>query len=150
VQDKAMTTRGRKQTKTRRYSIGVVAETFGIHEQTLRMYEREGLLVPSRSARNTRYYTDADLERLKCILNLTREMGVNLAGVQVILGMRDRMQEMHQNMMALLDYIREHMADHAAHALVRMPPMSLVQIEPIMSERHTTVHVVDTVHHRQP
>ncbi len=145
-----MTTRGRKQTKARRYSIGVVAETFGIHEQTLRMYEREGLLVPSRSARNTRYYTDADLERLKCILNLTREMGVNLAGVQVILGMRDRMQEMHQNMMALLDYIREHMAEHAAHALVRMPPMHLVQIDPIVPERHTAVHVVDTVQHRQP
>ncbi len=145
-----MTTRGRKQSKTRRYSIGMVAETFGIHEQTLRMYEREGLLVPSRSARNTRYYTDADLERLKCILNLTREMGVNLAGVQVILGMRDRMEEMHQNMMALLDYIREHMAEHAAHALVRMPPMHLVHSEPFVPERHTAVHVVDTVHHRQP
>ncbi|QUV99614.1 MerR family transcriptional regulator [Chloracidobacterium sp. MS 40/45] len=145
-----MTTRGRKQTKTRRYSIGVVAETFGIHEQTLRMYEREGLLIPSRSARNTRYYTDADLERLKCILNLTREMGVNLAGVQVILGMRDRMEEMHQNMMTLLDYIREHMADHAAHALVRMPPMHLVQIEPLAPESSPTVQVLDASRRRQP
>ncbi|MCS7080646.1 MAG: MerR family transcriptional regulator [Chloracidobacterium sp.] len=124
-----MTTRSRKQTKPRRYSIGVVAETFGIHEQTLRMYEREGLLVPSRTARNTRYYTDADLERLRCILNLTREMGVNLAGVQIILGMRDRMEEMHQHMMALVEYIREHMATHTAHALVRMPPMHIVPVE---------------------
>jgi len=145
-----MTTRGRKQTKTRRYSIGVVAETFGIHEQTLRMYEREGLLIPSRSARNTRYYTDADLERLKCILNLTREMGVNLAGVQVILGMRDRMEEMHQNMMALLDYIREHMADHAAHALVRMPPMYLVQLEPLAPESSPTAQVLNASRRRQP
>ncbi|WP_063896902.1 MerR family transcriptional regulator [Chloracidobacterium thermophilum] len=145
-----MTTRDRKQTKTRRYSIGVVAETFGIHEQTLRMYEREGLLIPSRSARNTRYYTDADLERLKCILNLTREMGVNLAGVQVILGMRDRMEEMHQNMMALLDYIREHMAEHAAHALVRMPPMHLVQMEPLAPENSPAVQVLDASRRRQP
>jgi len=145
-----MTTRDRKQTKARRYSIGVVAETFGIHEQTLRMYEREGLLIPSRSARNTRYYTDADLERLKCILNLTREMGVNLAGVQVILGMRDRMEEMHQNMMALLDYIREHMAEHAAHALVRMPPMHLVQMEPLAPERSPAVQILDASRRRQP
>lgn len=143
-----MTTRGRKQTKTRRYSIGVVAETFGIHEQTLRMYEREGLLVPSRSARNTRYYTDADLERLKCILNLTREMGVNLAGVQVILDMRDRMEEMHQNMMALLNYIREHMADQTAHALVRMPPMHLVQVESLIPEAQ--FQAVDASRHKQP
>ncbi len=145
-----MTTRGRKQTKARRYSIGVVAETFGIHEQTLRMYEREGLLIPSRSARNTRYYTDADLERLKCILNLTREMGVNLAGVQVILGMRDRMEEMHQNMMAMLDYIREHMAEHAAHALVRMPPMHLVQMEPLAPESSSPVPVLNASRRRQP
>ncbi len=125
-----MTTRRRKQSKPpRRYSIGVVAETFGIHEQTLRMYEREGLLVPSRSARNTRYYTDADLERLQCILNLTREMGVNLAGVQIILGMRDRMETMHQHMMALVEYIREHMATHAAHALVRVPPMPIMPLD---------------------
>ncbi len=126
-----MTIRGRKQAKPRRYSIGVVAETFGIHEQTLRMYEREGLLVPSRSARNTRYYTDDDLERLQCILNLTREMGVNLAGVQIILGMRDRMEEMRQNMAALMDYVREHLAARSANALVRMPPMHIVPAEPL-------------------
>ncbi|OYT70209.1 MAG: MerR family transcriptional regulator [Chloracidobacterium sp. CP2_5A] len=129
-----MTIRGRKQDKPRRYSIGVVAETFGIHEQTLRMYEREGLLVPSRSARNTRYYTDNDLERLQCILNLTREMGVNLAGVQVILGMRDRMEEMRQSMMALVDYVREHVAAHSANALARVPPMHLVPAELLMTD----------------
>ncbi|QUW03298.1 MerR family transcriptional regulator [Chloracidobacterium validum] len=129
-----MTTRGQKQAKSRRYSIGMVAETFGIHEQTLRMYEREGLLVPSRSARNTRYYTDADLERLQCILNLTREMGVNLAGVQVILGMRDRMEEMHHNMMALLDYVREHLAAQSANALMRVPPTHIVLAESMTLE----------------
>jgi MerR family transcriptional regulator/heat shock protein HspR len=127
----------------------MVAETFGIHEQTLRMYEREGLLVPSRSARNTRYYTDADLERLKCILNLTREMGVNLAGVQVILSMRDRMQEMQQNIMALLDYIREHLPPQSGNALMRTPPMDLIQMETLTPSFHTQVHIADATFHKQ-
>ncbi len=68
--------------------ISSVAEQYQIHPQTLRLYEREGLLAPSRSEGNTRLYTDDDLERLEVILQLTRELGVNLAGVEIILNMR--------------------------------------------------------------
>jgi MerR family transcriptional regulator, heat shock protein HspR len=76
------------------YMISSVSEQYGIHPQTLRLYEREGLLAPSRSDGNTRLYTDEDLERLEVILQLTRELGVNLAGVEIILNMRDKMSAM--------------------------------------------------------
>jgi MerR family transcriptional regulator/heat shock protein HspR len=74
--------------------ISAVAEKYGVHPQTLRMYEREGLLKPSRSDGNTRLYTEEDLERLEVILELTRELGVNLAGVEIILNMREKMSAM--------------------------------------------------------
>ncbi|HUX07568.1 MAG TPA: MerR family transcriptional regulator [Acidobacteriota bacterium] len=78
------------------YSIGQVAEAFSIHQQTLRQYERLGLLKPTRTQGNTRLYCDRDLGRLEVILNLTRELGVNLAGVEIILNMRDKMEEMQR------------------------------------------------------
>src|SRR4030065_639409 len=78
------------------YMISAVAEQYQVHPQTLRLYEREGLLKPSRSEGNTRLYTDADLERLEVILELTREMGVNLAGVEIILNMREKMEAMQR------------------------------------------------------
>jgi MerR family transcriptional regulator/heat shock protein HspR len=78
------------------YMISSVAEQYGIHPQTLRLYEREGLLLPSRSDGNTRLYTDEDLERLEVILQLTRELGVNLAGVEIILNMREKMAAMQK------------------------------------------------------
>jgi MerR family transcriptional regulator, heat shock protein HspR len=80
------------------YMISAVAEKYEIHPQTLRLYEREGLLKPSRSDGNTRMYTDEDLERLEVILQLTRELGVNLAGVEIILNMREKMSAMQQQM----------------------------------------------------
>ena len=76
--------------------ISAVAEQFQIHPQTLRLYEREGLLKPSRSEGNTRLYTDDDLERLEVILKLTRDLGVNLAGVEIVLNMREKMSEMQR------------------------------------------------------
>src|SRR6201991_1005112 len=76
------------------YMISAVAEQYEIHPQTLRLYEREGLLKPSRSEGNTRLYTEQDLERLEVILKLTRDLGVNLAGVEIILNMREKMEEM--------------------------------------------------------
>src|SRR5215213_7371082 len=82
--------------KTKTYTISAVAELFEIHPQTLRLYEREGLLKPSRSVGNTRLYTDTDLERLEVILSLTRELGVNLAGVEIILNMREKMEAMQR------------------------------------------------------
>ena len=78
------------------YMISAVAEQYAIHPQTLRLYEREGLLKPSRSEGNTRLYTDEDLERLEVILKLTRDMGVNLAGVEIILNMREKMEVMQR------------------------------------------------------
>ena len=84
--------------------ISAVAERYGIHPQTLRLYEREGLLQPSRSDGNTRLYTDEDLERLEVILQLTRELGVNLAGVEIILNMREKMAEMQRQ---IEDFVRE-------------------------------------------
>ena len=90
-----MSPRGRKTRGKTGYMISAVAEMYNIHPQTLRLYEREGLLVPSRTNGNTRLYGDEDLERLESILNLTRDLGVNLAGVDIILNMREKMGQMH-------------------------------------------------------
>ncbi len=89
--------------------ISAVAEMYEIHPQTLRLYEREGLLRPSRSEGNTRLYTDEDLERLEFILNLARDLGVNIAGMAIILQMRERMEEMNRQMQSFVDYVRTEM-----------------------------------------
>ena len=89
--------------------ISAVAEMYEIHPQTLRMYEREGLLRPSRSEGNTRLYTDEDLERLEFILNLARDMGVNIAGIAIVLQMRERMEEMNRQMQGFVDFVRSEM-----------------------------------------
>ncbi len=84
--------------KRARYLISVVADMFDVHPQTLRTYEREGLLRPARSQGNTRLYSDEDVARIELILRLTKELGVNLAGVEVILNMRERMEQMQREM----------------------------------------------------
>jgi MerR family transcriptional regulator/heat shock protein HspR len=89
------------------YMISAVAEMYNLHPQTLRLYEREGLLAPSRSIGNTRLYTQEDLERLEVILSLTRDLGVNLAGVEIILNMRRRMTELEKEMEAFVEYVRQ-------------------------------------------
>jgi MerR family transcriptional regulator/heat shock protein HspR len=89
------------------YMISAVAELYEIHPQTLRLYEREGLLQPNRSDGNTRLYSDADLHRLELILTLTRELGVNLAGVEVILNMRRKMESLQSEVASLMAYIRD-------------------------------------------
>lgn len=94
------------------YMISSVSEQFGIHPQTLRLYEREGLLTPSRSDGNTRLYTDEDLERLEVILQLTREFGVNLAGVEIILNMREKMDLMQRQMQEFVETLNSQMAVH--------------------------------------
>jgi MerR family transcriptional regulator/heat shock protein HspR len=91
------------------YMISSVAEMYEIHPQTLRLYEREGLLKPSRTEGNTRLYTDEDLERLEFILNLARDLGVNIAGIAIILQMRERMEEMNRQMQSFVDYVRTEM-----------------------------------------
>jgi MerR family transcriptional regulator/heat shock protein HspR len=101
-----MTTSTKKKTKAKGYTISVVADTYEIHQQTLRLYEREGLLRPSRSEGNTRIYTDSDLERLELILKLTRDLGVNLAGVEIILNMREKMDEMQREFNRFIEFLR--------------------------------------------
>jgi MerR family transcriptional regulator/heat shock protein HspR len=96
----------KKRVKT--YTISAVAELYDIHPQTLRLYEREGLLKPSRSVGNTRLYEDSDLERLEVILSLTRDLGVNLAGVEIILNMREKMNEMQREFERFFEYLRTH------------------------------------------
>lgn len=117
--------------KTVYYSIGQVAESYNIHQQTLRQYERFGLLKPSRTDGNTRLYCDLDLERLDIIINLTRELGVNLAGVEIVLNMRDKMSEMQQQMDALIRYIQVAVErneitiqDEEVKSLVRVSPVN--------------------------
>jgi MerR family transcriptional regulator/heat shock protein HspR len=101
-----MTTKRKKQGA---YMISAVAEMYEIHPQTLRLYEREGLLLPSRSDGNTRLYTDEDLERLEFILNLARDLGVNIAGIAIVLQMRERMEEMNRQMQGFVDHVRTEM-----------------------------------------
>ncbi len=97
--------------KIKTYTISAVAEMFEIHPQTLRLYEREGLLKPSRSVGNTRLYTDPDIERLEVILSLTRELGVNLAGVEIILNMREKMDAMQREFERFFEHLRTHMGE---------------------------------------
>jgi MerR family transcriptional regulator/heat shock protein HspR len=91
------------------YMIGVVSARYEIHPQTLRMYEREGLLEPSRTEGKTRLYSDEDIERLEFILSLTRDLGVNLAGVEVILNLRDRISKMQDEMQRAVDFYENKM-----------------------------------------
>ncbi len=115
------------------YTISSVAEMYEIHPQTLRLYEREGLLKPSRSDGNTRMYTDEDIERLEFILNLARDLGVNISGIAIILQMRERMEEMNRQMQGFVHYGRSEMrarmhgqseADPAAIVPLRRPPVA--------------------------
>jgi MerR family transcriptional regulator/heat shock protein HspR len=92
------------------YMISSVAEQYQIHPQTLRLYEREGLLKPSRSEGNTRLYTDEDLELLEVVLHLTRDLGVNLAGVEIILNMRAKMGEMQSQIEQFVATLNQEMA----------------------------------------
>lgn len=93
------------------YMISSVAEQYGVHPQTLRLYEREGLLKPSRSDGNTRLYTDDDLDRLEVILHLTRDLGVNLAGVEIILNMRQKMESMQQQIEQFVETLNHELAN---------------------------------------
>jgi len=111
------------------YMISAIAEQYEIHPQTLRLYEREGLLKPSRSEGNTRLYTDEDIERLEVILHLTRDLGVNLAGVEIILNMREKMGEMQNQ-------IQEFVATLNRELVARNTPAS-------SSERTSLIPVIN-------
>ena len=98
------------------YMISAVAEMYGIHPQTLRLYEREGLLKPSRTEGNTRLYTDEDLQRLEFILSLARDLGVNISGIAIILQMRERMEEMQRQIQDFVQYIQQEVLTRATAA----------------------------------
>jgi len=114
------------------YMISSVADLYQVHPQTLRLYERQGLLKPSRSDGNTRLYTDEDLRKLEIILTLTRELGVNLAGVEVILHMREKMEQMQVQVEEMFEFVRDQASSAPAgslrNALVRAPAGKIVRI----------------------
>ena len=130
-----MVPRGKKRAKAG-YMISAVAELYKLHPQTLRLYERVGLLKPSRSQGNTRLYTDEDLERLDVILTLARDMGVNLAGIEIILNMREKMVEMERQMTEFATVVQQELARVASlrgepaprNAIVRATPPRLGRI----------------------
>jgi len=117
------------------YMISIVSKAYGIHPQTLRLYEREGLLKPSRTEGNTRLYSDADLRQLEVILNLTRDLGVNLAGVEIVLNMRRKMEQMQEEVSEFVAWVRQELAraaqegwqERLQQALVRLPPTPLAR-----------------------
>jgi MerR family transcriptional regulator, heat shock protein HspR len=120
--------------KEKTYFISAVASKYNIHPQTLRLYEREGLLIPSRSKGNTRIFTDRDLEKLEFILRLTRDMGVNLAGIEIVLNMREKMDRMQEEFGGFLEELkkeffagREDLFDQKRNAIVKFsaPPAAV-------------------------
>jgi MerR family transcriptional regulator/heat shock protein HspR len=126
--------RGRKTRGKAGYTISAVAEMYNIHPQTLRLYEREGLLIPSRTGGNTRLYGQEDLERLATILNLTRDLGVNLAGIEIILNMRARMRQTQEEMQAFVEFVQKELLNRPEqerqrieNALVRVTPPYLIR-----------------------
>lgn len=126
----------KKRVKT--YTISAVAEMYDIHPQTLRLYEREGLLKPSRSDGNTRLYSDGDLERLEVILSLTRDLGVNLAGVEIILNMREKMDAMQSEFERFFEYVKSHADEISRRGADFAPGDALIPISrirrPVYSE----------------
>jgi len=132
-----MATRKTTGTGKAYYMISAVAQKYSIHPQTLRLYEREGLLKPSRTDGNTRLYSDEDLQRLETILSLTRDLGVNLAGVEIVLNMRQKMEEMQHEVNEFMEYVKGELArglgdweQRLNTALVRTTPADIVRTAP--------------------
>ncbi len=123
-----------KRTGRAHYMISAVAQKYNIHPQTLRLYEREGLLKPARTEGNTRLYSDEDLEQLETILALTRDLGVNLAGVEIILNMRRKIEQMQKEVNEFMEYVKRELArglddweQRLGTALVKSSPAELVR-----------------------
>src|SRR5687767_4250678 len=132
-----------KRTGKAYYMISAVAQKYNIHPQTLRLYEREGLLKPSRTEGNTRLYSEDDLRQLEVILNLTRDLGVNLAGVEIVLNMRRKMEHMQAEVNEFVAHVREELQrtseeglkERLDQALVRRPPATMVLRGPLHPPR---------------
>ena len=116
------------------YMISAVAQKYSIHPQTLRLYEREGLLKPSRTDGNTRLYGEEDLKQLETILALTRDLGVNMAGVEIILNMREKIEKMQEEVNEFVAYVKQELErglgdweQRLGTALVKASPTDLVR-----------------------
>ncbi len=125
-----------KKESKKYHHISTVARIYNIHPQTLRLYEREGLLTPSRSEGNTRLYSDEDLKQLELILDITRDLGVNLAGVEVILNMRKKIERIEAEVNEFLEYIKKEFFEGKEdefevrkNALVRISPAMIMKVE---------------------
>jgi MerR family transcriptional regulator/heat shock protein HspR len=129
-----MAARRRKRAKAG-YMISAVAELYKLHPQTLRLYERVGLLKPSRSQGNTRLYTDQDLERLEIILTLARDMGVNLAGIEIILNMREKMTEMEKQMQEFVRFVQEELPRIIRQPVEKPSRNAIVRLAPVRTVR---------------
>ena len=132
----------KKKGEERYYHISTVARMFDIHPQTLRLYEREGLLKPSRSQKNTRLYSEDDLEQLRFILTLTRDLGVNLAGIEVVINMRAKIEQIEKEVNEFLEYIkreffqgREEEFETRRSSLVRISPAKIVKVEKVEEKK---------------
>ena len=129
-----------RRTEPRKYlMISAVAERFEIHPQTLRLYEREGLIAPRRSKGNTRLFDEETLQRLETILTLTRDLGVNLAGVEVILNMREQMESQQIEVDRLLAFVKQEILDRRTgvdrrYALVKVGRGPLTRSNPDSQE----------------
>jgi MerR family transcriptional regulator, heat shock protein HspR len=131
----------KKRVKT--YTISAVAELYDIHPQTLRLYEREGLLKPSRSVGNTRLFEDPDLERLEIILSLTRDLGVNLAGVEIILNMREKMDAMQREFERFFEYLKTHAGEFSRQEGESATGDALIPISRIRRGTYREISVED-------
>ena len=127
--------------KIKTYTISAVAELYDIHPQTLRLYEREGLLKPSRSVGNTRLYEDSDLERLEIILSLTRDLGVNLAGVEIILNMREKMDSMQREFERFFEYLKSHANEFSSPAGSSSPTDALIPISRVRRTQYQEITI---------
>jgi MerR family transcriptional regulator/heat shock protein HspR len=143
-----------KKTGKAYYMISAVAQKYNIHPQTLRLYEREGLLKPSRTEGNTRLYSEEDLEQLETILSLTRDLGVNLAGVEIILNMRRKIEQMQHEVNEFMQYVKHEMArgledweQRLSTALVKSSPTDLVRspVQPTPPKTTSTTSTTSSV-----
>ncbi|OGF58688.1 MAG: MerR family transcriptional regulator [Candidatus Fischerbacteria bacterium RBG_13_37_8] len=132
-----------KEKEGKYFAIGVVSKLYNIHPQTLRLYEREGLINPKRTEGKTRLYSEKDLERVRIILNLTRNMGVNIAGVEIILNLREKIDEMQIQINDLIHFLSDELGkefenfdDKFQTALVKSPISKIIKLQAILKKGH--------------
>lgn len=115
------------------YIISIVSELLELHPQTLRQYERLGLVKPSRTIGNTRLYSDEDIDRLRFIVTLTKDMGVNLAGVEVIMNMREQIEHLQGQLEQALGFIHKHVGPDGRlkneTSITPAPPRNIIKVK---------------------